>query len=220
MLSRFSSLLRGLSVILGSQSPRRQLILKENLGLNFVVEISKFEENIPKSSCNSPEDYVQQTCTMKCQHLIDSFKLKNQYPDVIITADTIVVYDNHILEKPSDRDHAIWMLNQLNGNQHKVLTAVTIATLRKTFKSTEDQPDIYDILSFIESTQVEFAIFSSECIESYVDTGEPFDKAGSYGIQSLGSSFVKGIHGCYFNVMGFPVHRFAKEFTKILLNKY
>ncbi len=134
---------------------------------------------------------------------------QSQKPIIIISADTIVVKDREILEKPQSTQFAIEMLNKLSGSSHQVLTAVTIAF--QPAPMTE-----YQITTFCESSHVHFAELSAETIEQYVATGEPMDKAGGYGIQGLGSSLVEKIDGCYFNVVGFPLHRFCVELVTLL----
>lgn len=121
--------------------------------------------------------------------------------EIIIGADTIVVQNGKILGKPKDRIIAKEMLESLSGSQHSVYTGVTIMYEGKQH-------------SFYEKTDVMFWELSSEEIDQYLDSGEPFDKAGSYGIQGLGSLLVKKINGDYFNVVGLPIsrlNRFLKE---------
>jgi septum formation protein len=141
-------------IILASGSARRSQILKENLQLVFEVIPSTFAEDIDKSTCNGPSDYVSQTCRAKCLDSIDkncSPDNKENWPNIIISADTIVVYDQKILEKPASTQHAIDMLKMLLGKKHTVLTAVTIAV-----KSNENKSDIisnYNIKTFYETTE-------------------------------------------------------------------
>lgn len=219
MLTQYSNTLAKLNIILGSQSPRRQQIFKENLGLSkFHIIVSKFEENLPKTN---PIDYVKKTSWMKAMDIISDQNnfIDDILPHIIITADTIVVQNNEILEKPT-KENCFLMLSKLSDNSHDVITAVTIATLKLKHErpiDTTDRCNSYDVATFTESTRVKFIELSNEMIQSYMKTEEPFDKAGGYGIQSLGSSFVKGIEGCYFNVMGFPVHRFCVEVIPYLM---
>eukprot|EP01118_Nematostelium_gracile_P012667 TRINITY_DN4658_c0_g1_i1.p1 TRINITY_DN4658_c0_g1~~TRINITY_DN4658_c0_g1_i1.p1 ORF type:complete len:103 (-),score=12.87 TRINITY_DN4658_c0_g1_i1:26-334(-) len=99
------------------------------------------------------------------------------------------------------------MLKSLSGNQHVVYTAVHLIIQEKSVKKE---------VSFFEATEVTFAQLSDEMITAYIDTGIPMDKAGSYGIQDVGGSFVEKINGCYYNVMGFPMHRFCKQLSSVL----
>ena len=115
---------------------------------------------------------------------------------VVIGADTVVVADGHILGKPTDADDARRMLRLLSGREHDVLTGLSFLTM----------PAGAETLH-VESTRVSFLPLSDEDIEDYVLTGEPFDKAGAYGIQGIGGRFISRIEGCYFNVMGLPISR-------------
>lgn len=218
MLSGFSTLLEKLSIVLASQSPRRFAILKENIGLNFEVKISGCEEDIDKASCSSPTEYVIRTARLKADAVLTSLKLDNCYTDLLIAADTIVVCNNVILEKPGDKETAKSMLRMLSGQSHTVLTAVSLACNAKTL-SNSDNPCEYFYHDFVETTYVKFSTLDENIINAYVETGEPMDKAGSYGIQEKGSSLVRGVEGCYFNVVGFPVNRFCVELKSILDKK-
>ncbi len=125
-------------------------------------------------------------------------------PGVFITADTLVISDDGaVLGKPADADEAALFLDRLAGNWHTVVTGVAIAG-----KSTDDSPD--RIESVLETTRVKFAPMTDQEIQSYIETGEPFDKAGGYGIQGRASIYIERIDGCYFNVVGFPLHAFWK----------
>jgi septum formation protein len=118
MLHKFSSLLEKLSIVLASQSPRRAAILRENLGLNFNVVVSGFAENLDKALFKNPSDYVSNTARLKAESVADSFisSTSNNKADFIISADTIVVFDNIILEKPENDEGAKTMLKMLSGN--------------------------------------------------------------------------------------------------------
>lgn len=210
MLLAHKNVLSKLRIVLASQSPRRQQILQENLGLQFSVLKSDFQEDLPKSSFPLPCDYVKQTCKMKALDVINKVNA-NGGADIIISSDTIVVLNNEILEKPQDAVHAKSMLQKLSGNIHEVLTAVTIA-----IKGESSDINGFVLHTFCESTTVQFAQLSDRVIDSYILSGEPFDKAGGYGVQGLGSSLVCGMSGCYFNVMGFPVNRFCQEVLPFL----
>lgn len=222
MLAEFENDLKTCKIILASKSPRRQEILKDNLKLDFEVVSSDFAEDILKSSCDTPEEYVMRTCFMKSCDVIQKLQIVQNIFQIIISSDTIVVHDNNILEKPSSYDEAFEMLKKLSGSKHKVLTAVTLAisnisSIHKNIPGFDTEISGYRMKTFFESTDVEFHSLSDLTISAYISTGEPFDKAGGYGIQSLGSSFVRGIQGCYFNVMGFPVSKFCLEFIPFLI---
>ncbi|KAI9355546.1 maf-like protein [Pilaira anomala] len=127
--------------------------------------------------------------------------------DIVIGADTVVVKDDHVLEKPRDKNHAMEMLEQLSGRTHYVLTGVHII-----YKTKDDE-----ILSshFVEKTTVKFSELDTETMNAYVNSGEPFDKAGGYGIQGEAALFVESIEGDYWNVVGLPKNHLFRELVKI-----
>ena len=175
-----------MALILASQSPRR----KELLGYiteNFTVRVSEAEETTDPAL--SPEETVKALAVLKGE------VVSTAYPDdVIISADTIVVLDDKILGKPHSRDEAFRMLSSLSGRSHTVFTGVCVICGDKK-------------LCFAERTEVIFCDLSEEDINAYIETGEPFDKAGGYGIQGRGSVMISSITGDYYNVMGLPVAR-------------
>ena len=120
---------------------------------------------------------------------------------MVIGADTVVAYKGQILGKPSDEEDARRMLSMLSGQTHEVYTGVCVI---------EDG----QIKTFYEETKVTFYEISEDEIDRYIGTGEPMDKAGSYGIQGKAAVFIKGIEGDYYNVVGFPIARFLHEITK------
>ena len=187
--------LRHHDIILASASPRRRQLLRQ-IGVPVTVVPSKFEENLPKTS--KAEEYVSATAEGKAGDV------HTQYPDsVIIAADTIVVLDGVILEKPRDVAHAHTMLRDLSGKTHSVVTAVCLM-----FKEQKR--------SFYVQTDVKFAELTDNLIAWYVETDEPLDKAGGYGIQGKGAILVEKINGCYFNVVGLPVQRLLTELQSFL----
>lgn len=178
-------------LILASNSPRRKELLRD-LGLFFYVITSEIDENIDE---NRPIHLVEKLAILKAE------KIAEEYPDdIIIGADTIVVLDGDILGKPKDDDDARKILQNLSGKSHEVFTGVSIICKNRKYKSV-----------FYERTEVEFFELNIDDINRYILTREPFDKAGAYGIQGLGKLFVKGITGDYFNVVGLPIARLAKE---------
>jgi septum formation protein len=210
MLCAHLKTLKHFQIILASSSPRRSSLIAENIGLSFQIEIPTFKEDLDKALCGTPENYVSLTSKMKCLDIASKHeKSEFSQPTLIISADTIIAHNSEILEKPADSDCAFHMLRKLSGKEHNVLTAVTIA-----FRASSTSEFTYR--TFCESTIVQFCDLSDDTIRSYVASGEPLDKAGGYGIQGLGSSFVSHLHGCYFNVVGFPVNRFCVELIDIL----
>lgn len=177
-------------IILASGSPRRQEILK-NIGLDFKVIKSGADEQVEKGV--DPE-----ICAMQLSLLKAADVAKTQGKDaLVIGADTLVVSpDGEILGKPKDSFDAEKMLSSLSGKKHRVITGVSIV---RTFDAKAS--------SFFVSTDVFFKDLSERDISWYIATGEPFDKAGSYGIQGFGAILIEKIEGDYFNVVGLPVSR-------------
>ena len=120
----------------------------------------------------------------------------------VLSADTVVHIEDEILDKPGDVEEARRFLNRLSGSEHGVVTAIWLF-------------DGKDEHTTWRRTMVNFAELSSSTIEAYIQTGEPFDKAGGYGIQGVGGTMVSRIDGCYFNVMGLPIHDLAKLLNRI-----
>ncbi|XP_043313544.1 probable bifunctional dTTP/UTP pyrophosphatase/methyltransferase protein isoform X2 [Cervus canadensis] len=127
-------------------------------------------------------------------------------PDVVIGADTIVAVGGLILEKPVDKQDAYRMLSRLSGKEHSVFTGVAVVHC-----CTKDGQLDTQVSEFYEETTVKFSALSEELLWEYIDSGEPMDKAGGYGIQALGGMLVEYVHGDFLNVVGFPLNRFCKE---------
>ena len=173
-------------IILASQSPRRKYLL-EQAGIIFTVKPADVKEEIRSSE--PPEAYVKRLSREKAKNIADC------HPSAwVIGADTIVVVDNQILEKPKNSSQAKQMLGKLSNREHSVFTGVSICC-----------KDAGKNISFTVKTNVLFKELSNPEIEWYVNTDEPFDKAGAYAIQGLGTFLVKSIQGSYTNVVGLPV---------------
>ncbi len=180
-------------LILASASPRRQEILRA-AGLDFQVRVPNIEE--VRDPSERPVDYVRRLARAKAETA-----LADAAADVILAADTVVVVDEHVLEKPSDNADASRMLALLSGRDHQVITGICLH---------RGETSIVDHAT----TRVRFAPLTASEIAGYVATGEPMDKAGAYAIQGYASKFIEGIEGCYFNVVGLPialVYRHLKE---------
>lgn len=176
------------NIILASKSPRRQKLLKE-LGFEFEIRTKDVEEIYP--SRLKKEEVAIFLSELKAS----AFKEELKSNDILITSDTIVSLEEKIIGKPKDRQDAYNMLRDLSGKMHKVITAVTLSSLAKT-------------ITFYDVTEVYFKELSNEEIENYIDKYQPFDKAGSYGIQEwIGYIGIEKIVGSYHNVMGFPVKK-------------
>lgn len=180
-------------LVLASASPRRKSLFSM-LGVPFEVITSNVEETIVQAE--NPLDYVREVALLKTKDV----KEKND-DRTVIGADTVVVFDNTLLHKPKTREEAIHHLERLSNHKHEVMTAVAIMT-----KDGE-------VESFVEVTNVYFRKMSRQLIEKYVDSNDPFDKAGGYGIQSGGALFVERIEGDYNNVVGLPL---ASLFEKLV----
>jgi len=175
-------------IILASQSPRRKQILQE-AGIEFEIRTKDTPENFPD---NIPKHDVPVYLAKK---KAQAFLSELNKDEIIITADTVVIIDNEVLNKPANKEEAIQMLQKISGRMHEVVTGVCISSLDKQE-------------SFSDLTKVYFLPMSLTDIEFYVDNFKPFDKAGSYGIQEyIGYIGIEKIDGSYFNVMGLPVHK-------------
>ena len=181
-----------MKLILASASPRRAEILR-NAGFVFEVRPAHADEMaLPHEPAAA---YVQRVAAAKA-HAAAKSRYGETDCAIVIGADTVVVVDGRTLGKPAHADDARRMLRLLSGRDHDVLTGLSFLAMPEGTETTH-----------VESTRVSFLPLSDEDIERYVLSGEPFDKAGAYGIQGLGGRFVSRIEGCYFNVMGLPISR-------------
>ncbi|PAQ16348.1 septum formation inhibitor Maf [Bacillaceae bacterium SAOS 7] len=181
------------NIILASGSPRRKELL-QRIGLPFTVIVSDVDETI--SHPMSSEETVMQLASRKAHAVA-----KHYEQDIVIGADTIVVLDEEILGKPKDRGDAKRMLSKLSGREHSVYTGVAIVQGKNEHV-------------FYEKTNVTFWELSDEEVDAYLDSGEPFDKAGAYGIQGIGAVLVKKIDGDYFSVVGLPVASLYRQLQR------
>jgi septum formation protein len=181
-----------MKLILASASPRRAEILRD---AGFIFEIMPAPIDETRLPHESAVDYVSRLASSKARLVAQSLAAKKQKA-FVIGADTIVVAGRSILGKPKNAADARRMLRLLSGKSHQVLTGVSVVSV----------PSDRELLR-VEKTRVEFLRLSNVEIKNYLATGEPFDKAGAYGIQGIGGRFVRRIEGCYFNVMGLPLSR-------------
>ncbi|EOU1739055.1 Maf-like protein [Clostridium perfringens] len=182
-----------MKVILASKSPRRVEIL-EKIVKEFEVVQSNFDENTIDFK-GDIEKYVKDLSRNKA---IEVSKRLNE-PSIVIAADTVVFQDRKVLEKPKNEEDAFSMLSSLSGNTHKVYSGICLI-------NTYDDTVVTDC----DCTEVRFSELNPRQIRNYINSGEPMDKAGAYGIQGLGGAFVEGIKGCYYNVMGLPLNKLYK----------
>lgn len=178
-------------IILASASPRRQQLLNQ-IGIDFKVIPSAIEEIMNNEL--QPSQAAISLAVQKCNDVASG--TEGDY--IIIAADTIVVKDNKLLGKPKDESDAFVMLKSLNGQWHEVVTGLCL------YSSGDNKT-----VTGYEVTRVKMADNPDEFLKSYINTKEPFDKAGAYGIQGYGSLIVEKIEGDYFNVMGLPVYRLS-----------
>ncbi len=182
-------------IILGSNSPRRQELLR-GLELDFEVRVHPIEEAIPS---DLPAQYA---AAYLSKLKADAFPGELQENELLITADTVVIDCGKVLGKPATEQEAFEMLKSLSGSTHTVMTAVTIKD-RKTSITLEDE------------AEVTFRFLDEEEVWHYLKNYQPFDKAGSYGIQEwIGFVGVSSITGSYFTVMGFPLHLVYAQLKK------
>lgn len=184
-----------LRLVLASASPRRRELLSQ-IGLEFTVMPSTKEENAKATEAGA---LVQELSRQKAVDIWEQLSGADNQPELlVIGADTVVCCEGKILGKPHSREAAAEMLTALQGRSHEVYTGVTLYTQS-------------EAVTFFECTQVEFYPMTEAEISDYIDSNEPMDKAGAYGIQGLGARFVKGIRGDYNNVVGLPVGRLYQE---------
>lgn len=163
-------------------------------GFEFIIQKPDVDEDFPD---DMPADHVAKFLAEKKAAFFQSKITK----EIVVTADTVVILNGRILNKPDNRGHAIEMLSSLSGNTHKVMTGVCIMSKEKS-------------LVFDNSTDVTFKTLTKEEIEFYVDNYSPYDKAGAYGAQDwIGMVAIEKIVGSYFNVMGLPIHEVHEKLT-------
>lgn len=179
--------------VLASASPRRSELLAM-LGIDFTIEPSPKDEPNPKDF-GTAMDYVSECARLKAKDIA-----KDHPEAVVIGSDTVVVLDGEILLKPKSREQAVDYLSRLSGETHNVITAVSIV------KGASEQ-------SFHERTEVSFYELPESWINAYVDTEDPYDKAGAYGIQTVSGLFVEKINGDYNAVVGLPIAKLAQKLS-------
>ncbi|KTD46619.1 septum formation protein [Legionella rubrilucens] len=181
--------MHALNMILASASPRRRHLLEAH-GFRARVMPADIEE-IPQPN-EAAKAYVTRLAKEKAEAVLSRIAIHEA--DLILAADTTVAYQNHILEKPRDANDAYTMLQRLSGKTHEVHTGYALVFL----------PAKRWIVDCVTTT-ITFHTLTEEQIHQYIDSGDPFDKAGAYGIQTVRDTFVKEIKGSYYNVMGLPI---------------
>lgn len=173
-------------IVLASASPRRSQLLKQ-IEVEFSVQPSGIDES--KIHDSSAIDLVQQLAVAKSKDVA-----KKLDKGLVIGADTVVAYKNQILGQPDSHDEAATMLTKLNGTYHQVITGLAVIDIEASIQKVD-----------YKTTEVEMRKITNQEISDYINTGEPMDKAGGYGIQQRGAVFITGINGSYTNVVGLPV---------------
>ena len=186
-------------IVLASGSPRRQELLGRIGVTDFVIRVPKVEETYPSDL--TPPQIVEYISREKAQAAAALCTPE----EIVITADTMVFLDNQRLGKPADRADALRMLTALQGRSHTVCTGVTVQQGERA-------------LTQSESTRVYFRCASQEELLHYIDTGEPMDKAGAYGVQGKGALLVERLEGDFFNVMGLPLLRLSRMLAQFGVN--
>ncbi len=184
-------------LILASGSPRRQHLLKE-AGFDFFLDVRPTDETVDAKIL--PEEVPIQLAVKKAAMFLPA-ELRNQ---VVLTADTVVILDGEILNKPQDSNEAYRMLSRLSGKKHTVVTGVCL----------KDHDRIH---TFSDKTEVHFRVLTENEIKNYIQVYQPFDKAGAYGAQEfMGMIGIDRMEGSYFNVMGLPIHKVYSELEVFL----
>jgi len=185
-------------IILASASPRRRELLAL-ICPDFEVIPSRFNESETGGSV-SARDHVAASAAEKARDVASGVS-----QGIVIGADTVVALNEHILGKPDNKEDAVRMLRLLSGKTHQVYTGIHVIVVRPS-AAAHDHPAEQ---SAVECTDVRFRELEENTIRRYVATGEPLDKAGAYAIQGRGSVLIEGISGCFFNVVGLPIHRLS-----------
>ncbi len=191
-----------LSLVLASQSPRRQELLTQ-IGYTFTCKPANINEDIIGNEL--PFNYVNRLAIEKAQASFQNIDALQQGSTIVLGSDTSVVYNDCILGKPADIDECIAQLQMLSGNTHQVLTSIAVISKDK-------------VLSDVVTTNVTFKVLSLDEITRYWNTGEPQDKAGSYGIQGIAAQFVTNISGSYSAVVGLPLYETTQLLSKFGVN--
>lgn len=182
------------SIYLASRSPRRAELLQQ-IGVSFTVLPADIDES--ELAGEAAADYVMRLARTKAQACVTMLAHQELPMRPVLAADTTVSVDGRILGKPRNAEEARDMLQQMSGRLHEVLTGLAVAVPQ-------------GVEALLSVTQVEMGLLSSEEIEAYIRSGEPFDKAGAYGIQGLAGTFIRRIEGSYSGVMGLPVYETAQ----------
>ena len=196
-------------LILGSASPRRRELLSL-ITEDFTVKLADIDERSLEADLeqrNVPALKVsEELASAKAHAVFDMLDPADRSSSIVIGADTSVILDGEIYGKPESKDDARRMLTNLSGRKHVVATGVSLV-----FEGGEKRFTDESLVEFYELDD-----YQQSVIESYIESGDPMDKAGAYGIQSGGALLVKGIEGDFLNVIGLPVSRLARELSSVI----
>lgn len=185
------------AIILASSSPRRRELLSQ-AGIPFTVMPGEVDEAKVELS-GTPEQKAEQLAYVKALDVA-----KNVDKGLVLGADTIVVCDSQIFGKPVDETDARRMLESLSGREHLVITGISLI-----------DAESGSVKKGHETTKVKFSELTTEEIQAYIKTGEPFDKAGAYAVQGRGALLVEGLDGCYSNVVGLPLRKLSQMLREL-----
>ncbi|CAH2067680.1 unnamed protein product, partial [Iphiclides podalirius] len=175
-------------------------------GIKVSLCPSLFEENLDPKGYSNFSEFVEETALQKVLEVDDRLKNQGHKPDVVIGADTMVTLDGELFGKPTSEQEAFNMLSRLSGKAHTVYTGVVVKSNK-------------EIVKFTEKTKVVFGKMEEDQIRGYISTGEPMDKAGGYGIQGVGGTFVEKVEGDYFTVVGLPLYRLCSVLYNMFKNE-
>lgn len=181
-----------INFFLASKSPRRLFILQQ-LGIKPIVVEPAIQET---TGAHSAREHTMQLAKQKAEQVLELVNKPTNMPSIILGADTEVSVEGKILGQPENKDEAVSMLKMLSGSSHEVISSIFLISLPSN-----------KVSKAFEVTKVTFRELDNKIIDYYLSTGEPFGKAGGYGIQGKGALLVKKINGCYFNVVGLPVFK-------------
>lgn len=207
MLLKWKNYLNTKKVILGSESAQRKQILSE-MGVNYECITSNFPENLPKSD---PLKYVSDTCFNKFTTIIKDNSKKDF--DFLITADSIVVLNNKILEKAESEEEAYSWIMSYSNKIVEVMTACCVGIIEK---NNHGENIIKDIIQFTEKTNVKMIEMNDEIVKNYIKLGEWKGRAGAIGVHLYGKLLVEKYDGCHYNCVGFPISAFSRNLDILL----
>lgn len=205
-------------LVLASASPRRRDILRQ---LDLDPEVRSADVDEAYLPGESPEEHVERLARLKAETVLADLEaetvladLEDAPPLMVVGGDTVVVHDGRVLAKPADENDAVAMLMSLSGERHEVLSGLAVVALAET-EGSRGGDEAVRTVGGVARTVVRMRSFDVETARRYVATGEPMDKAGSYGIQGRGAALVAGIEGDYYSVVGFPVGLFLDLLARV-----